>query len=113
VNSRPLMVNLNKVMAKTPELKNPPIIEAVLDIDCEFKSSLDIKAIEAEASRLLAKQYPKKRPIILQNHKFEPNEYSVKSGLTAYQFLKNDEKQLVRFDGARKLETDAGENYRA
>lgn len=79
------------------KLNNPPIIEAVLDIDCEFKSPLDIKDIEAEASKLLAKQYPKKRAIFLQNHKFEPNEYSVKSGLTAYQFLKNDEKQLVQY----------------
>lgn len=79
------------------KFKYPPIIEAVLDIDCGFESPFDLKSIESKAKKALAKSYPKMRPIVVQDHRFAQNEYSIKSGLAAFQFLKNDEKQLLQF----------------
>lgn len=79
------------------KLKNPPIIEAVIDIDCDFKVPLDLKAIETQVRKELARSYPKLKPVVVQDHRFEQNQYSMKSGLAAFQFLKNDEKQIVQF----------------
>jgi uncharacterized protein (TIGR04255 family) len=49
------------------KLKNPPIIEAVLDIDCDFPTPFDVKSTEARARKALAKSYPKIRPVVVQD----------------------------------------------
>lgn len=89
-------------MAKDRKLDNPPIIEAVLDIDCDFKAELDFKKIEVRARKELAKSYPKIRPQFFQEHQFEAKvnetpKLSVKGGLQGLQFLKRDEKQVIQF----------------
>ncbi|HMQ03633.1 MAG TPA: TIGR04255 family protein [Pyrinomonadaceae bacterium] len=83
-------------------LKKPPIIEAVLDIDCELPPNLDIMKVQKLASKELAKSYPKMRPTFLQDHtvKATPTnevEYSLKSEINGFQFLKNDGRQVVQF----------------
>ncbi len=88
-------------MTSTPKLPNPPIIEAVLDIDCELPPSFDIRSVEEAARKTLAKSYPKLRPIVVQDHRVETTpdnrmKYSVEGGLQGFQFLKSDEKQLVQ-----------------
>lgn len=79
------------------KLKNAPIIEAVVDIDCDFTTPLDLKSKEMQARKALARLYPKMKPVVVQDHRFEGNEYSMKTRLAALQFLKTDEKQLVQF----------------
>src|SRR5476649_4981 len=87
-------------MTNPPKLINPPIIEAVLDIECDYKEQPDIKKIEAKARKEMAKGYPNVR--LIQEHQFEANlseppKISVKGGLQGLQFLKNDEKQVVQY----------------
>ena len=89
-------------MKTSVKLKNPPIIEAVLDIDCDFATPVETAKIEKPARKGLAKSYPKLRPIFVQDHRVEATEdrklkYSVEGGIQGLQFLKDDEKQLVQF----------------
>lgn len=89
-------------MKTSVKLKHPPIIEAVLDIDCDFSTPPDPQKIEKAARKSLAKSYPKLRPIYIQDHRVEATEdkkvkYSVEGGIHGLQFLKEDEKQLVQF----------------
>ena len=57
-------------------LDNPPIIEAVLDIDCDLPAGLNLAGLEADARKIFAEQYPKFRTQMLQETKIEqrPNE---------------------------------------
>ncbi len=89
-------------MADVPKLKKPPIIETVLDIDCELPPSFNLKEIERSSRKALAKDYPKLRPIIFQDHKLEATpdkkmKYFVEGGLQGFQFLSSDDKQIVQF----------------
>lgn len=85
------------------KLKNPPIIEAVLDIDCDLPPNLKVATLETRARKEFKKSYPKFQQQFIQQHeiKKEPNEppkVSVKDvGVQALQFLKNDGKQLIQF----------------
>lgn len=85
------------------KLADPPIIEAVLDIDCDLPANFKPKNVEAPARKKWAKSYPKFRQQYLQEHRFEVQEpgeipeFSIRSGIIqALQFLKNDEKQLLQ-----------------
>lgn len=89
-------------MIDSPKLLNPPIIEAVLDIECDFKEQPDVNKIEARARKEMAKSYPKVRHVLYREHQFEakppePPKISIKGGLQGLQFLKNDEKQVVQY----------------
>jgi uncharacterized protein (TIGR04255 family) len=85
------------------KLDNPPIVEAVLDIECDLPPNFKPKNIESAARKKWARSYPKFRTQYLQEHRFEMTqpdgmpEVSIKTGIVqALQFLKNDEKQLVQ-----------------
>ena len=89
-------------MTITSTFTNPPIIEAVLDIECDFKEQPEINKIEAKARKEMAKSYPKVRHVLFQEHQVEakpsePAKISIKGGLHGLQFLKNDEKQVVQY----------------
>ncbi len=50
-------------------LKNPPIIEAILDIDCELSPKFELLgALEDSASKALAESYPTKTRQFMQSH---------------------------------------------
>jgi len=82
-------------------LKTPPIVEAVLDIDCDMPPAFDLMALEPSARDALRDHYPKFRTRIMQAVQFEaaadraPN-VTTKQGIQALQFLQEDEKQLVQ-----------------
>lgn len=83
-------------------LKNAPIIEAVVDIDCDMPPAFSLKAVEAKARELLKEYYPKFRVQLLEQHHIgqkgdEPPKHSTWRGIQALQFLHDDEKQLVQF----------------
>ena len=82
-------------------LKSPPIVEAVLDIDCDMPPALALDKLEASARDALRDHYPKFRKQFIHALQFEaaadraPN-VTTKQGFQALQFLKEDEKQLVQ-----------------
>lgn len=89
--------------ASTPSLKlsKAPIVEAVVDIDCDLPPTLDLAALEAPARRTFGDRYPKFRKQFMQQLEFElsasdPPKQSSRQGIQALQFLQEDEKQLVQ-----------------
>lgn len=81
---------------------NPPIIEAVVDIDCDLPPTLDMAGLREAIEEALSARYPKFRQQMIQEHLFTkegdaPPEFRVSQGLGAMQFVSDDEKQLVQF----------------
>ena len=82
-------------------LSNSPVVEAVLDIECDLPPGLQISALEEHALDVFRDSYPKLRTQLLQQHQIamKPGELpalSVKHGVQALQFLRDDERQLVQ-----------------
>lgn len=86
-----------------PELKlaNAPIVEAVIDVDCDMPPAFNLAALEQPARTAFQAQYPKFRALLMEQHSFETNadqpaKHSAKRAIQALQFLHDDEKQLVQ-----------------
>ncbi len=84
------------------KLANAPIIEAVLDIDCDMPPGQQFAALEKSARDALRPEYPKFRTAFIQTHQIEtkvdqPPQMSVQHAIQAFQFLNDDEKQIVQF----------------
>ena len=82
-------------------LENAPIIEAVLDINCTMPAALKLETVEDAARDAFRADYPKFRKQLLLQHSIKkpaggPAEVSGSNALQAFQFLKDDEKQLVQ-----------------
>lgn len=87
----------------TPEFKlpNAPIVEAVLDVDCDMPPAFDLAVFEVRTRDAFREQYPKFRAQYLEEYRIErqenqPSKHSAKRAIQALQFLQNDEKQLVQ-----------------
>jgi uncharacterized protein (TIGR04255 family) len=90
-------------MSEPRILSRPPIVEAVLDIDCDMPPGQDLAALEAPARDAFRDPYPKFRTRFLHEGRIElrggevvPKVHSAKVGIQALQFLQHDEKQLVQ-----------------
>lgn len=84
------------------KLLHSPIIEAVLDIDCDMPPKFDLTALEGTLRGLLKEKYPKMRKAFLQQHRIEtkaeePPNVSSTQGIQAFQFLNDDERQIAQF----------------
>ncbi len=86
-----------------PEFNFPkaPIVEAVLDIECDMPPGLKIASLEGAARDRFRDRYPKFRAQFLQEHTIEtkpdhPPQMSVRRDVQGFQFLQEDEKQLVQ-----------------
>jgi uncharacterized protein (TIGR04255 family) len=84
------------------QLDRAPIIEAVLDIDCDLPPTLDWNDLKITAREAFREGYPKARQQFVQNHVVTAGEqgapvFEFNEGLGALQFLTEDEKQLVQF----------------
>lgn len=82
-------------------LKNAPIVEAVLDLDCDLPPSIDFAALEDAVKNTYGDQYPTVRPLLFQEAKIEsksdaPAQMSVRRGIQAFQCFDKTEKQLVQ-----------------
>jgi uncharacterized protein (TIGR04255 family) len=85
--------------APTVKIRNPPIVEAVFDVECDLVPGFDIAAVETPARALFSKQYPKFRAKFLQENEATdgaPAKMSTCLAVQAFQFLQDDEKQLVQ-----------------
>lgn len=83
-------------------IPNNPIIEAVVDIDCDLPPKLDLQTLRESAGDALRDRYPNFRQQLIQKHLFlkksdAPAEIQVNQGPGAMQFLTEDERQLVQF----------------
>lgn len=83
-------------------LTSAPIVEAVLDIDCDMPNSVDFDALAGTAAAALADHYPTQRRRMLSEHQFStsPDQalaVTSRHDLQALQYLSTDEKQLVQF----------------
>lgn len=82
-------------------LSKPPIVEAVLDIDCDMSPGQDLAALEAPARDAFRDRYPKFRTRFVHEGQIELQrddlpKFSARRGIQALQFLHDDEKQLVQ-----------------
>jgi len=84
------------------KLSKPPIVEMVLDIECDLPAGQQITSLENSARNLFQDQYPLFKTQLIQQHFIEahpdePPKMSVsRQGVQAFQFLQEDEKQLVQ-----------------
>lgn len=82
-------------------LLNPPIVEAVIDIHCDYPPNFDLSECEQQAKEAFSKNYPQHRQVFFQEHKIQQGEgtspeLSIRKGISAHQFLQADSKQLVQ-----------------
>jgi uncharacterized protein (TIGR04255 family) len=90
-----------KMTLQTLNLKSPPIVEAVLDIECDLPPDLVFSTLEQPARDRFSDRYPVARIQFIQEHQIglKPNEQpplSIRQSVQAFQFLQSDEKQLVQ-----------------
>ena len=83
------------------KLAKAPIVEAILDVDCDMAPTLDIEALEAQTVEAFHDRYPKSRTQFLQEHQIEASgdgdpKMTTRRGIQAFQLLQEDEKQLVQ-----------------
>lgn len=87
--------------AATLKLRNAPIVEAVLDVDCDLRSGFNLAAVETQACERFRDRYPKVQKQFLQEFKIEGDAealsgLSARRAVQALQFLQDDQKQLVQ-----------------
>jgi uncharacterized protein (TIGR04255 family) len=83
------------------KLARAPIVEAVVDIDCDLPPGRALPELEQGARECYGDRYPKAQTRLLQEHEIkqrgsEPPELSVRRGIEAFLFLQEDGKQLVQ-----------------
>ena len=79
----------------------PPIVEAVVDIDCDMPPNFDLVAVEGAARDAFQEQYPNVQPRFIEEHRFErqgnePSKHTTMRGIQALQFRTQDNTQLVQ-----------------
>ncbi|MBL8695535.1 MAG: TIGR04255 family protein [Planctomycetes bacterium] len=90
-------------MSSNPfEVQNAPIIEAVLDIDCDMPQALEAAGFEQTIKDAFQDRYPKFRRQLLQEQQVHlggadrPPNFSVRYEVSSLQMLQSDEKQLIQ-----------------
>ena len=88
-------------MSETLILSRAPIVEAVLDIDCDMPPGWNLAALEAPAREAFRDPYAKFRLQLIDEHQIEdrgdgPPTVSGRRGILALQFLQEDQKQVVQ-----------------
>jgi uncharacterized protein (TIGR04255 family) len=83
------------------KLTKAPIVEAVIDIDCDMPPAFSLAALEETSRDRFKDEYPKFQVQFIQQTKIEAKpdataQMSVRRGIQAFQFLHADEKQLVQ-----------------
>src|SRR5437660_5447201 len=88
-------------IASAPRLRNPPIVEAVFDVDCDLPPGFDLAALEGAARARFEDHYPNVQTQLLQHHHIEmkpdsPPSMASPPAVQAFQFRHEDERQLVQ-----------------
>lgn len=96
-----IQITVNAMTATSLKLLNPPIVEAVVDFDCEMPLEFDLAAMEGKFARAFQDKYPMVRQQIFQGFQLETTQgvapkISAGNGLQAIQLFTTDDKQLVQ-----------------
>ena len=88
-------------MRDSLKLLKAPIVEAVIDIECDMPPGHSLESLEALARDRFRDHYPKFRAQFLQEHQIESKadelpKMSIRRAVQALQLLQEDEKQLVQ-----------------
>ena len=81
---------------------NPPIVESIFDIECDFHPGFQLSGFQEEAAQLFKDTYSKARKVMFQTHQFKygkdspPQQTVMEGGIQALQHFTEDEKQLVQ-----------------
>lgn len=83
------------------KLGNSPVVEVVLDIDCDLPPDFDLASSEDRFKTAFQSGYPKLRKQIIATHHLEmkagpPTHASAELGVSAHQHVSEDEKQIVQ-----------------
>jgi len=83
------------------KLKKAPIVEAVLDIECDMPPGQTIIALEGPAREMYRDHYPKCHRILMHEHfiqtkQAEQPQVSSQESIQGFRFLSDDEKQIVQ-----------------
>jgi uncharacterized protein (TIGR04255 family) len=83
------------------KLLNAPIIEMVLDIDCDMPPNFDLISLEKTATAFLSPKYPKARKQLVEQHIFQhqedqPTGHSTNRSIQAVQFLQETGNQITQ-----------------
>lgn len=78
-----------------------PIIEAIVEIECNMPHGFSLDAVKQDAQRKFLESYPIERPHYVDEHRFEiqkddQSEHSRKQMLVGFRFFSKDEKQIVQ-----------------
>lgn len=82
-------------------LRNAPIVEAVVDIDCDLPPGFELPTLEGPAREGFGDRYPKHQSQFFLQHEFRTKPGDAPSvdtqhGVQALQFLTENQKQLVQ-----------------
>ncbi len=82
-------------------LPKAPIVEAVLDIECEMPPKVDLESMEGRALEALGREYPRRERQFVQEHTFQATaaaapKFSVRRDIQALRFRQEDGRQLVQ-----------------
>ncbi len=88
-------------MSEIPKLANAPIVEAVVDIDCDMPPDFDLIALQQACRDRFRDRYPKFRQQLVQEHRIQaqsdaPPSMSVRHAIQAFHLVQEDDKQLVQ-----------------
>lgn len=83
------------------KLAQPPIVEAILDIDCDLPPNLDIVALRDPAKSAFAADYPTVHVSVAHEHRFEilandETRHDSRRGIDGYGFMSADRKTMVQ-----------------
>lgn len=83
-------------------LAHAPIVEAILEVTCDFPLTTDLQRFQEVAKEQLRTVYPKARRQNVESHEFrkegeKPAEVSVRQEVGALQFFAEDERQIIQF----------------
>jgi uncharacterized protein (TIGR04255 family) len=82
-------------------LQVAPIVEAVVDIDCDLPPGVDIETLDAAGRAAFVDHYPKAQRRLISEHELlmqpgQPPAVKSREGLQALQYFAEDGKQLVQ-----------------
>src|ERR1700734_902652 len=88
-------------MNEVIRLAFPPIIEAVIDVECDMPAQFNLLALEQAARTKFAGDYPEVKKRHIEQHRFqprgeEPAEHTTSRGIQALQFIRSDKTQLIQ-----------------
>jgi uncharacterized protein (TIGR04255 family) len=89
-------------MSETPfVLPTAPIVEALVDIDCDLPPNVDVEALDAAGKAAYGDHYPREQRRMFNTHQAvmvpgQPPQFTSSEGWQAHQYLFDDGKQLVQ-----------------